>query len=244
MPPRFSALLLTCEHASNRVPAAYRAAFATDGERALLETHRGYDIGAAHVARVVHQHLKKQKSPPRLSDVLSGEVSRLLIDLNRSPRNPTLYSEFSQRLPDSALEQLMSRYYLPHQERVRRELQKLQQRRACVLHIGIHSFTPVLHGVTRNADVGILYDPRRPAEVAFAKAFRLGLRREPVTLRVRFNYPYRGIGDGLTSTLRKEHPDDRYAGIELELNQALLSSRPGGIARTVASAISTAIFAR
>jgi hypothetical protein len=41
-------------------------------------------------------------------------------------------------------------------------------------------------------------------------------RRE---LIVRRNYPYRGIGDGLTTYLRRLHPQNRYAGIEIEVNQ-------------------------
>jgi hypothetical protein len=39
-------------------------------------------------------------------------------------------------------------------------------------------------------------------------------------LRVRRNYPYAGKGDGLTRILRRRFPPTRYAGIELELNQA------------------------
>ena len=35
-------LVLSCEHAHNRVPARYRHLF--DAE--LLESHRGYDLGA------------------------------------------------------------------------------------------------------------------------------------------------------------------------------------------------------
>ena len=39
-----------------------------------------------------------------------------------------------------------------------------------VLHVAVHSFTPVLHGERRNADVGLLYDPARPRERAFRGA--------------------------------------------------------------------------
>jgi hypothetical protein len=36
---------------------------------------------------------------------------------------------------------------------------------------------------------------------------------------VRRNYPYRGSADGLTTHLRRLHPDGRYAGVEIEVNQ-------------------------
>jgi hypothetical protein len=36
---------------------------------------------------------------------------------------------------------------------------------------------------------------------------------------LRSNYPYQGRSDGLTSQLRKRHPDAVYVGIEIEVNQ-------------------------
>ena len=40
---------------------------------------------------------------------------------------------------------------------------------------------------------------------------------------MRRNAPYRGDTDGLTTALRRELPEGRYLGLELELNQALLA---------------------
>jgi hypothetical protein len=45
-------------------------------------------------------------------------------------------------------------------------------------------------------------------------------------LRVRFNYPYRGVADGLSTWLRHRHREGRYVGVELEFNQALVDA-PG-----------------
>jgi hypothetical protein len=59
-------------------------------------------------------------------------------------------------------------------------------------------------------------------------------------LRVRRNRPYRGTSDGLTTHLRRRFAAKDYAGIELELNQALLGKK-GEIAllRAVADALRT-----
>ena len=85
----------------------------------------------------------------------------------------------------------------------------------------IHSFTPVLNGVERDADVGILYDPSRPAEAKLADVLiKSILEREP-SLRIRKNYPYLGKSDGLTTTLRQKFGTS-YAGLEIEINQKLL----------------------
>ncbi|MGZ5244731.1 MAG: N-formylglutamate amidohydrolase, partial [Bacteroidia bacterium] len=38
-------------------------------------------------------------------------------------------------------------------------------------------------------------------------------------LTVKFNYPYLGTDDGFTTHLRKLFPDEKYAGVEIEINQ-------------------------
>jgi hypothetical protein len=58
--------------------------------------------------------------------------------------------------------------------------------------------------------------------VKVADALAARLRAEWPTLRIRRNYPYRGWTDGLTTALRGRFPATRYAGIEIEVNQALL----------------------
>jgi hypothetical protein len=87
-----------------------------------------------------------------------------------------------------------------------------------VLHIGSHSFTPSLDGVVRNADVGLLYDPRRLREAAFCDAWLAALEARGAG-RVRRNYPYAGTSDGLPTLLRHRYGADDYLGIELEVNQ-------------------------
>ncbi len=93
------------------------------------------------------------------------------------------------------------------------------------VHVAVHSFTPALAGERRSADVGLLYDPRRAGERALCARWQAILGELDPTLRVRRNYPYRGISDGLPSWLRRRFPGRSYAGVELELNQALLASR-------------------
>ena len=92
-----------------------------------------------------------------------------------------------------------------------------------MVHIGVHSFTPVLNGVTRAVDVGFLFDPARLGEAAFCRAWQQALHRRCPTWRVRRNVPYRGVNDGLTTTLRQQTSPDAYWGIELEMNQAMAS---------------------
>jgi len=71
----------------------------------------------------------------------------------------------------------------------------------------------------------VLYDPRRRWERALAGRLVDGWRAACPGLRARRNAPYRGDADGLTTTLRRHWADRRYAGLELELNQSLATSR-------------------
>jgi predicted N-formylglutamate amidohydrolase len=91
-----------------------------------------------------------------------------------------------------------------------------------VIHLSSHSFTPLLDGKLRSADVGLLYDPARSGEAALCARWKRALGTALPDLRVRRNYPYAGKGDGLTAHLRRRFPDDAYIGIELEINQAIV----------------------
>ena len=84
---------------------------------------------------------------------------------------------------------------------------------------------PKFDDVPRQADVAWLYDPRRPGEVAFARAWMLALEQRAPELRLRRNYPYQGRSDGLTASLRKQYSDATYVGIELEVNQRFVERR-------------------
>jgi len=205
-------VLVTCEHGGNRVPPEFRALFA--GAQEALATHRGFDSGALDVARALAAALDAR--------LVASETTRLLIDLNRSPRHPRLYSELSRHLPGEEKRTLAARYYAPYRNEVEAFVTAAVGRGAFVLHVSAHSFTPVLAGAVRTAEVGILFDPARRPEAAFAAAWRRVLREAAPAWSIRRNYPYRGIADGLTSHLRKRFAEAAYAGLELEVNQRLV----------------------
>ena len=91
-----------------------------------------------------------------------------------------------------------------------------------VIHVSSHSFTPVLDGKVRRADVGLLYDPGRRGEAELCARWKASLAAFAPELRVRRNYPYAGKGDGLTSHLRLRFAQSAYVGIELEVNQRIV----------------------
>jgi len=202
-------LLLTCEHGGNRIPMAYRTLF--EAHHALLQTHRGFDIGALGLAQALASALA--------APLVSATVSRLLVDLNRSPGHHRLHFEPVARLPAELRQRLLLRHYQPYRNRVERLIGQAIAEHGRVIHIGVHSFTPELNGRLRRADVGLLYDPARAGEVALCARWQAALRARAPGLTVRRNYPYAGKGDGLTAWLRRRLPAAAYVGIELEVNQ-------------------------
>jgi predicted N-formylglutamate amidohydrolase len=102
-----------------------------------------------------------------------------------------------------------------------------------VVHVAVHSFTPSLRGVRRNADLGLLYDPARSGELALARRWRAALREVAPELCVRMNYPYRGTSDGIQTELRRRFGARDYVGIEIEVNQKHLTPRAPSRARVV-----------
>ena len=208
--------LITCEHGGNRIPAKYWPLF--KNHRSLLESHRGYDPGALATAREFAAAVG--------AELVYSTTSRLLVELNRSPHHHQLFSDITQALPAPERGRVLARYYFPYREWVQEQVRSATASGARVLHVSCHSFTPRLAGVERRADVGLLYDPRRPAERDLCKAWQRELKWARPRLIVRRNYPYRGYADGLTTDLRRRHPDREYAGVELEVNQKFPLGEP------------------
>lgn len=203
-------LLITCEHGGNEVPPQYRPLFRS--HRELLASHRGYDPGTLLLAGELADHF-------RCGPIVSATTTRLLVDLNRSTDNRSLFSEITRSLSDAERLSILRRYYLPYRRRVAQRVERLIEKGGRVCHLSVHSFTPVLAGKVRTTDVGLLFDPAREEEHLLCDAWRWHLRRAPSAPRVKFNYPYRGTSDGLTTNLRTRLRRDEYVGVELEVNQ-------------------------
>lgn len=204
--------LITCEHGGNRIPKVYRPLF--EGHAALLGTHRGYDPGALGTARALARALA--------APLVSSTISRLLVDLNRSLGHPQAFSTMTRYAPAALRTKIIEQHYLPYRQRVEHLVGQSVALGRRVLHISSHSFTPVLDGVVRQADLGLLYDPGRHGEAKLCACWQKLLQASAPELRVRRNYPYLGKGDGLTAYLRQQFDSDSYIGVELEVNQAII----------------------
>src|ERR1700746_1311372 len=157
--------IITCEHGGNRIPAPYRRLFR--GQRALLDSHPGYDPGSRAMAKAL--------ASPWRAPLVASTTSRLLIDLNRSIGHPQLFSAATRGAPAQLRAKIVAQHYRPYRVQVERLVSQSVSRGRRVIHISSHSFTPELDGKVRLADVGLLYHPGRQGEAELCARWKASL---------------------------------------------------------------------
>lgn len=176
--------LVTCDHATNRVPG-----WVAGGDLGIapadIGRHIAYDVGAAGVTRALAAALN---APAILSD-----FSRLVIDPNRGEDDPTLVMKLydgtiipaNRHAGPAAVEERLARLYRPYHA----ALARLAARRADTVIVAIHSFTPCLKGrAPRPWQVGVLHSH---LDSRLSRALIARLRAEG-DLCVGDNEPYLG----------------------------------------------------
>jgi predicted N-formylglutamate amidohydrolase len=205
-------ILVTCEHASNRLPAG----FELDAE--LLGLHIAWDPGAPEIARFIAKRFD--------AELWEGEYSRLVVDLNRTVGNRMLIRKvsdghripFNYGLDRDACEARIARYYRPYRDGVVAAADRLIAQHGRCVHICVHTFTPALAGTVRGNDIGLLHDPRWGVERQVCRELRLHLDTSTPFVTW-FNRPYSGTADGILPAMRRRYRPDQFVGIELEINQ-------------------------
>ncbi|MFO1202003.1 MAG: N-formylglutamate amidohydrolase [Tabrizicola sp.] len=145
--------LVTCDHASNRVPD-----WVAGGDLGIpaedMARHIAWDVGAAGVACELGRHLD--------SPVILSDFSRLVIDPNRGEDDPTLVMKLydgtiipaNRQIGPEGVEERLDRLYRPYHAAYAR-LAALRPDRVI---LAMHSFTPCLRGrAPRPWHVGVLY---------------------------------------------------------------------------------------
>lgn len=145
--------LITCDHATNRVPD-----WVSGGDLGLsaedMARHIAYDVGASGLARALALALD--------SPCITSDFSRLVIDPNRGEDDPTLLMKLydgtiipANRHADAAeVTRRLNALHRPYHA----ALADLAARRPDTVICAIHSFTPCLRGrAPRPWQVGVLY---------------------------------------------------------------------------------------
>ncbi len=210
-------ILLICDHASRRFPAA----LGTMGlDPVARRCHLGLDIGAGALTE-------------RLAVALSAtavlcQYSRLVIDCNRQLMDPSAFLEFgdgivvpgNRNLHPEDKRMRADEIYWPYHKAVESQVERLQATGRPPIFLAIHSFTPVLNGESRPWEMGVLWD----ADRVMAEIFVHDLRE--AGFDVGDNEPYSGKApQDFTIDHHAEAIGLPHAGIEIR--QDLIDHEPG-----------------
>lgn len=144
--------LITCDHASNRVPDDLGGTLGIGAED--MARHIAWDVGAAGLARALAAALD--------SPVIGSDFSRLVIDPNRGEDDPTLVMQLydgtiipaNRGVSEAEVQRRLDSLYRPYHA----AYAQLAARQADTVIVAIHSFTPCLKGrAPRPWHVGVLY---------------------------------------------------------------------------------------
>ena len=189
-------VLIVGDHASNRVPPEIDLGI----DRALLSTHIGWDISVASLAQAIGAPL------------FLGNVSRLVIDLNRDPGDPGIVPQLSDghEIPGNRgdTSDRVALYWQPYHDELAARIERTQP----VLLVSLHSFTPTLQSKPDEArpwEIGILYNSDdRAARVAIAALEAAGVVTGD-------QLPYSGKELNATMNRHGEGTATPYLGIEV-----------------------------
>ncbi len=214
--------LVVCDHAANAVPPGYGG---LGLPREALERHIAYDIGAAEVARRLAQRLG--------APAILANFSRLLIDPNRGPDDPTLVMRISDgalvpgnaRIGPEEIERRRQLFWAPYRGAIEETLEAMLASGEPPAILSIHSFTPHWRGAARRWKVGVLWDcdPRLadPLLRALAKEEDLG------TGEIGDNEPYEGALAG--DTINAAATARGLSNALVEVRQDLIADQEGAM---------------
>ena len=213
------AVLFACDHASARLPRALGTLGLEAGDRAR---HIAWDIGAAEVAK----ELAARFDAP----CVLARYSRLAVDLNRAPHDPTLIPAISDRtiipgnrdLGPSDIQRRIDALFRPYHQCLGEAMGELCRQTPAPALIAVHSFTPLFKDERRPWHFGVLWDGR---DARIAGPLLKNLRAQP-DLCVGDNEPYSGR-DRYAFTVDHHARRHGFPHVGIEIRQDLIDSKAG-----------------
>lgn len=215
--------VLICDHASNRVPAKL-ADLGLD--EATRSRHIAWDIGVAAVGRTLARALD--------APLVLPAYSRLVIDPNRDPDDPTAICVISDRtivpgnrtLTAADRAARVSEIFQPYHDAVAGRLEAHLTRGRRPALIALHSFTPVIAGWgherhERPWHIGVLFD--QDERLALPLLAALAARGDLV---VGENQPY-SARNGHGYSLAQHGEARGLPHVEVEMRQDLIADGAG-----------------
>ena len=168
--------LFTCEHASNVIPETAAWDFKVGPEdRALLDDHWGYDLGANACSEGLADVCATKYGG---GCAVLSRFSRLICDPNRPTSSPGFIVEeidghpiaFNQGLTEQERARRTRELYDPYHDKIDAVLEARPDSVRYV--IGVHSYTPDYLGQKREMEIGVLFDEAEEEGRAVAERLR------------------------------------------------------------------------
>ena len=164
-----SPVLLVCDHASCRFPQAL-------GDMGLdpfaRRCHLAIDIGAGKLTETIAKSLGVT--------AVIAQYSRLVVDCNRQLMDPGAFLEYgdgilvpgNRNLSQAEKDARANAIYWPYHNAIDDQIKRLQALGPDPAFISVHSFTPVLNGIARDIQMGVLWDKDSRLSDIFIEEFR------------------------------------------------------------------------
>ena len=210
-------MLLVCDHASRRFPKALGSMGLDPFAR---RCHLAWDIGAGPLTECLADSLG-------VTAVLA-QYSRLVVDCNRDLFDPGAFLEFgdgvvihgNRNLNQEQKDRRASELYWPYHYAIDLELKRLAAFDYPTGFFAIHSFTPVMNGVSRDVEIGILWDADRSTAEVLIEGFR------KAGFEVGDNEPYSGKAPQ-DFTIDHHAEDAELPHVGIEIRQDLIDDVAG-----------------
>ena len=162
-------ILLVCDHASCRFPQAL-------GDMGLdpfaRRCHLAIDVGAGKLTEGLAKSLGVT--------AVIAQYSRLVVDCNRQLMDPGAFLEYgdgilvpgNRNLTQADKDARASAIYWPYHLAIDEQIARLRAVGPKPVFVSIHSFTPVLNGISRSVETGVLWDADPDTADIFLEGFR------------------------------------------------------------------------
>ena len=204
-----SPVLITCEHASNRLPDPWQW---PEEDTWIRDLHWAWDIGADALTRGLAESLS--------ATAVASRFTRLLIDANRSLDMKSLFRKETEgravhlnaSITDEERSRRIEGYWRPYHHAIDQCIDTIRPS----LVLAIHSYTPVFEGEVRDVEMGVLHSGQPELAGWWYQALD-----QATEMDVRIDEPYSGANGFMYS------PDIHAAiadcpAIELEIRQDIV----------------------
>jgi len=212
-------IFLIADHASRHIPEEYGTLGIEDPS--LLRRHIAWDIGIEDVTRRMADKLQ--------ATAIFSNFSRLLIDPNRYPNDPSSIPEISdgvvvpgnRDLDPAEKQKRVDTYFTPYQEEISRVLEQKLHISQTPIVISMHSFTPIMDDFERPWHIGILWN--KDGRLALPM---LELLNKNASLVVGDNKPY-SAREPVSYTLCEHGTNKNIPHVIVEIRQDLIDTHHG-----------------